>query len=262
MSNFEAPLFQGGDTDFDQDGLTYDQELTFGTDPNLWDTDGDGLSDAQEVLGWVNVGDYTRYFTSDPTLWDSDGDGLSDGWEVKYGPYSDPNEVNYHKSDADKDGLSDYDEKYVYGTDPFHNDTDRDGLSDGDEVVNAKRVGEVNIYWDADPLDAYSNGDQVYNVETEQWESLTDGQAARCMPYGETACLIGDTNSQGYPPSSFIPFNRETAERGLQEVSPTPTPEPTVRPTSSPTTGEQGIQMAPAWCDKLGPWAKWVPGCR
>lgn len=36
--------------------------------------------------------------------------------------------------DSDNDGLSDYDETYIYHTDPQVRDTDGDGFSDGDEV--------------------------------------------------------------------------------------------------------------------------------
>jgi len=36
--------------------------------------------------------------------------------------------------DTDGDGLSDYEEKYIYGTDPRNPDTDGDGMNDGDEV--------------------------------------------------------------------------------------------------------------------------------
>lgn len=36
--------------------------------------------------------------------------------------------------DTDQDGLTDYDEIYVYGTSAYITDTDSDGISDGDEV--------------------------------------------------------------------------------------------------------------------------------
>ena len=38
--------------------------------------------------------------------------------------------------DSDGDGLSDYNETNVYGTDPFLTDTDGDGCSDGFEIAN------------------------------------------------------------------------------------------------------------------------------
>ncbi len=105
--------------DTDGDGLTDQDEINiYKTDPNNPDTDGDGLSDGDEVI---------KYRT-DPLKGDSDGDGLSDGDEVmKY--KTDPN-----NPDTDGDGLSDGDEVLVYKTDPLKKDTDGDGLSDGDEI--------------------------------------------------------------------------------------------------------------------------------
>jgi hypothetical protein len=38
--------------------------------------------------------------------------------------------------DSDQDGLSDYDEQYIFHTDNLHADTDGDGYFDGDEVKN------------------------------------------------------------------------------------------------------------------------------
>jgi len=39
-----------------------------------------------------------------------------------------------HSADRDHDGLSDWEETHIYGTDPDDPDTDGDGVSDGDEV--------------------------------------------------------------------------------------------------------------------------------
>lgn len=83
------------------------------------DSDGDGLSDRDEV----------NQYGTDPYNPDTDGDGLSDGDEVlKYG--TDP--LN---PDTDFDGLSDGAEILVYGTDPLNPDTDGGGVSDGHEVL-------------------------------------------------------------------------------------------------------------------------------
>ncbi len=61
--------------DTDGDGLTDDQELALGTDPTKIDTDGDGLTDREEV---------EIYFT-DPLNPDTDGDSFLDGAEVTAG---------------------------------------------------------------------------------------------------------------------------------------------------------------------------------
>jgi len=43
--------------------------------------------------------------------------------------------MSLKEKDSDGDGLSNYDEKYVHGTDPYAVDTDGDGIPDGDEVT-------------------------------------------------------------------------------------------------------------------------------
>jgi len=91
-----------GQEDTDGDGLTNAQEEEIGTDPLNPDTDGDGLLDGDEVaLG------------TDPLNPDTDGDGLLDGDEV------------------------------ALGTDPLNPDTDGDGILDG---------------LDAEPLDPLNPG--------------------------------------------------------------------------------------------------------
>ncbi|MBD3191021.1 MAG: hypothetical protein GF308_10275 [Candidatus Heimdallarchaeota archaeon] len=108
-----------GTKDSDNDGLTDEEEEYFGTDPNLWDTDGDGLSDWYEVYA----------LHTDPINSDSDQDGLTDGDEI-YDIGSNP-----MKNDSDDDGLLDGKE-FEIGTNPCKQDTDGDGLDDLWEVTN------------------------------------------------------------------------------------------------------------------------------
>jgi hypothetical protein len=68
------------DDDPDGDELTTDQEIALGTDPLKYDTDGDGLSDGDEV----------NIYHTNPLVADTDGDGMSDGQEVIAG--TDPND--------------------------------------------------------------------------------------------------------------------------------------------------------------------------
>lgn len=65
----------GEPIDKDGDGLDDTKETELGTDPNNWDSDGDELSDGDEVLVWK----------TSPLNPDTDGDKYQDGAEVKNG---------------------------------------------------------------------------------------------------------------------------------------------------------------------------------
>lgn len=147
----------GGESDLadpDNDGLTNKEEKQLGTDPHNADTDGDGLSDGDEV---------NKYHTN-PLKADSDGDGLSDKDEVmQY--HTDPN-----KADTDGDGLNDNDEILKYKTDPLKADTDGDGLSDGDEVMKYK-TDPLKTDTDSDGL---NDGDEVLKYKTDPLKADTD----------------------------------------------------------------------------------------
>ena len=108
--------------DSDGDGLTYAEELALGTDPGNPDTDGEGLSDGEEV----------NTYGTDPLQTNTDKDGLSDRVEVQW-KGTDP--LN---PDTDGDGLTDGEEasRSGLGTDPLNPDTDGGGTNDGQEVSN------------------------------------------------------------------------------------------------------------------------------
>lgn len=63
--------------DQDHDGVPLPTEYLFGTDDKKKDTDGDGLSDYDEIVGWTKGESTVKIYTS-PTDPDTDGDGLND----------------------------------------------------------------------------------------------------------------------------------------------------------------------------------------
>ncbi|MBG18179.1 MAG: hypothetical protein CMB77_07505, partial [Euryarchaeota archaeon] len=99
------------------------------TDPNVKDTDGDGLNDSQEVH---------IYFT-DPTDNDTDDDGLEDGIEVN---------GNYGGTKNSPAGLP---------SDPLAEDTDSDKYFDGDE--DADHDGNWTQTGETDPRNPESDDD-------------------------------------------------------------------------------------------------------
>lgn len=136
----EAP--RQADVDSDGDGLTDAQETQLGTDPANPDTDGDGVSDSVEIVSETDpltpdaaapeAPAEEAPVAADPGL-DSDGDNLTDGAELEIG--TDP--LN---PDSDLDGISDFDEvgfdpATATGTNPALWDTDGDGVSDADEIA-------------------------------------------------------------------------------------------------------------------------------
>lgn len=153
--------------DRDDDGLTNLGEYQAGTNPDLVDTDGDLLSDGQEV----------NTHSTNPLWWDTDDDGLPDFTEANAN--LDPLSSTDAALDADADSfdasgdaiapvswtnLAEYrytrpadwqeatDGPWLGGTDIQNPDTDNDGLDDGYE-----------IYYGNDPLDGLdqdSDGDR------------------------------------------------------------------------------------------------------
>ncbi|HSW55746.1 MAG TPA: OmpA family protein [Ignavibacteriaceae bacterium] len=164
-------------SDRDNDGLGKCDEEKLGTDPKNPDTDGDGLSDGDEVFDYKTdplkadtdgdgLSDYDEImkYNTDPLIADSDGDGLSDGDEV-LNHKTDP-----LKADSDGDDLSDGDEVLYYQTNPLRADTDGDGLSDGGEVINFL-TNPLKADTDGDGL---SDSDEIMKYETDPNNRDTD----------------------------------------------------------------------------------------
>lgn len=123
--------------DTDGDGLTDYEELNITlTDPEIADTDEDGIIDSEE---------------------DPDGDGINNRDEIDLG--TDP--LN---SDTDRDNLTDYDELKQYHTDPLQEDTDGDGLTDYDDV----KLGFSPLLKDTDGNGIIDSEERVYQTVTEQ----------------------------------------------------------------------------------------------
>ncbi len=167
--------------DTDGDGLTDAEEAELGTDPNSADTDGDGLTDGDEVNEYetdpltadtdgdgLNDGEEVNSYNTDPNNADTDGDGLNDGEEVN--EYrTDPN-----SADSDGDGLNDYDEVMEHNTDPNNTDSDGDGFSDSQEIEMGTDPNDAQ-----DP--AYINEGDLGTVNFAFDRSNIDEAAARIL---------------------------------------------------------------------------------
>lgn len=146
--------------DTDGDWLPDCIEEYLGSDINLVDSDGDELPDGYEFF---IVG-------TDQNVYDTLGEGLSDG-EYDFDEDGLSNikeyEIGTHPSEADCDSdcLTDGEEVNVYGTDPLKADSDGEGLPDGDEIV----LGTSPFLQDTDGdaiLDCDEKIMQEYTYET------------------------------------------------------------------------------------------------
>jgi outer membrane protein OmpA-like peptidoglycan-associated protein len=189
--------------DSDGDGLTNEEEVKLGTNPYKADTDGDGISDGDEVKKYHTnplsadtdsdrVSDYDEIFVyhTNPLKADTDGDGLKDGDEI-YIYRTDPN-----NPDTDGDGISDGDEVIKYGTNPTKVDSDHDGLDDYSEIF--KYHTNPNL-WDTDG-DGLSDGEEVLTYKTDPLKVDTDGDGLsdgdEILKY-HTNPLLADTDGGG-----------------------------------------------------------------
>lgn len=158
--------------DPDDDNLCSLAETFYGTDPEIFDTDADGLDDGYEIRNGLNPLDSLDAETADtdsdglsdldelniyltlPTNNDTDQDGLLDGAEVQ------SHTTNPLNSDSDGDGLSDGSEVNTYLTNPLLTDTDDDGLNDKYELDNG-----LNPLDSSDAINADTDADGITDLD-------------------------------------------------------------------------------------------------
>ncbi len=167
--------------DTDGDGLSDANEAELGTNPQKVDTDADGLTDYQETVLGTNplkldtdndsVSDYNE---------DCDEDGIKNGAEYEGGT----NPVLY---DTDADGLSDHEEINTYSTNPTVTDTDDDGATDGWEIQNGTNPLEANESFDVTATSGEDDSAVALTVST----TLSGEQA--------NSLRIDSTNTLDYP---------------------------------------------------------------
>ncbi len=154
------------------------------TDIYYKDSDGDGLSDLEEIF-FVNsnyeVYDSLEKGISD-ALCDNDRDGISNRDEIDLG-------INPNLSDSDDDGLSDSDEIKIYLTIPNVADSDDDGLSDGDEVL----IGLNPLLKDTDGDGIIDSEEKINQKKTLDINNSNIGQEDFCMTGVEI-----ELNATGY----------------------------------------------------------------
>lgn len=160
-------------------------------DPVTLDTDGDGLTDAEEAdLG------------SDPALADSDEDGLDDGAEVTAG-------TDAAKKDSDGDGYGDADELSA-GTDPLDQTSviyqggwpynrEKGALED---PTFSGRLGEIaasDQFPDLVGYDQYGELVHLYDFAGHGKPVVLDFSAQWCVPCMNLAdYLVGGNDSLGF----------------------------------------------------------------
>lgn len=182
-SNMSAPADSPPDAgDSDRDGLTDDEELALGTDPNNPDTDGDGFSDGVEVhfaklgasfnpLGFMLPDGGGLDPGCPPALRgvDSDCDGVTDCDEQIIG-------TNSTLIDSDNDGVPDSIE-WQLGTQPSAQDMDEDPDNDG--LTNRN---EVRLHTNPLLADTATLGVNGYRYVLEE-DGPVDEQGRQCYRF-------------------------------------------------------------------------------
>lgn len=159
--------------DTDRDGVDDAVELALGMDVNLADSDGDGLTDREEVGSADAATDTDRDGVIDALDADDDGDGIPtivelgsprENWDT-----DNDGTPNHRDEDSDDDGISDLEEGMDdLDRDGFANfldrDSDNDGILDGDEGLGDADCDGLADMFDTNHVDGNCNDAMASNT--------------------------------------------------------------------------------------------------
>ena len=245
------------DYDTDDDAISDgDEVLIHGTDPLVSDTDGDGLSDGVEIN--VNGtdpldndtdddllldGEEVLLYGTNPLIPDPDTDVDDYYW------FEDCNDTNalvypgalellngiddncdgqwdegFNATDSDNDGLSDYGEYHVFGTNLSLADTDGDFLSDGDEIL--VHLTDPLVKDNDSDMDGYYWFEDCNDTNASIWpgaQELLDGIDNNCDDNIDETFNGTDADADGlldlveFLEIGTDPFDEDTDDDGLTD---------------------------------------------
>lgn len=148
---------------------------------------GCGTQPGSDYKGSVPSGPAAGQEQPGPEAIDQDGDGLTAGEEAQFG-------TSDLSGDTDGDGLHDYDELWIHGTDPVLADTDSDGVNDGAEILIGTDAFSADS--DSDGLDDYA---EIYTHGTDPGDADSDDDGLNDGAEVDlgTSPLLSDTDNDG-----------------------------------------------------------------
>jgi hypothetical protein len=158
--------------DQDHDGVPLTTEHMFATSDTTADSDGDGLSDYEEITGWT-MGESTVKIYTNPANEDTDGDGLNDKEDpepTKRSMFKDASLSMLQvfasdPSDAGSSAILNKDSKALAAADDF-DVTVQAPFAYINVKPNAKKVASVKFTTDKTIQYAQPNADGVYTFKT------------------------------------------------------------------------------------------------
>lgn len=186
--------------DWDLEGLSNTDEQQRGTDPHHPDSDGDGLTDAQEVNQKLGKGGQSRTCALSK---DTDFDGIGDGDEVAAGTepnISDkpnPRPSRHDLRDHDGDCMPDWDDYSESQTRGRTSDSDGDGLLDGLEFSQGTDANSADTDGDGftDSQEGFFMIDWAGETRVFQIDPLNPDQDKNGVPDGQEYSLDGMTRA-------------------------------------------------------------------